>query len=300
MAHTSVLLHEIIGSLAPKPGDIFVDATFGGGGHSRLLAEQIGKRGHLIAFDQDASVFAPEPVKELERLTHFTPIVANFRSIGEELKRLGVEKVGGTLFDLGLSSTQLEESGRGFSFQRDEPLRMTFKEKPEEGDVTAEVIVNRWSEENIATILRGFGEERYARSIAKKIVAARKWGPLRSTGDLVEVIHQATPSRYQRGRTHFATRTFQALRMAVNDELGAIEKGIRGVIPFLAPHGRLAVISFHSVEDRLVKRLFRELVRSDHSIRHITKKPIVPSADELKANPRARSAKLRVIEKNSI
>ncbi|MDO8520605.1 MAG: 16S rRNA (cytosine(1402)-N(4))-methyltransferase RsmH [bacterium] len=297
MAHRTVLLHEVIESLQPKAGNVFVDATFGGGGHSMALAKVIEKKGCLIAFDQDASVFSEAVKHEFGALTKFTPVTANFRNVGEELKRLSVRRVNGIVFDLGLSSIQLEESGRGFSFQRDEPLTMTFKATPEKGDVTAEVILNSWSEESIVVILRGFGEERYAERVAKAIVTARKLGPIRRTGELVEVIHQATPSRYHRGRTHFATRTFQAIRMAANDELGAIERGIRGIMPFLSKRGRIAVITFHSVEDRMVKHLFREFVRIDYSARQITKKPIVPSVNELTENPRARSAKLRVIEK---
>ncbi|OGZ06014.1 MAG: 16S rRNA (cytosine(1402)-N(4))-methyltransferase [Candidatus Lloydbacteria bacterium RIFCSPHIGHO2_02_FULL_54_17] len=297
MAHWSVLLHEIIEYLRPEAGDVFVDATFGGGGHSRALAEVVGKKGRLIAFDRDASVFSEATVRELGKRTRFTPLNLNFRDVGEGLERLRIKEIDGAVFDLGLSSTQLEESGRGFSFQRDEPLQMTFKKDPEEGDVTAEIIVNRWEEENIASVLAGFGEERFARLIAKNIVTARKSGPIRSTGELVEVIHQAIPLRYQHGRTHFATRTFQALRMAVNDELGAIDGGVRGIVPLLAPGARIAVISFHSVEDRLVKRLFRELARKDHVVREVTKKPLTPSAAELRENPRARSAKLRVVEK---
>lgn len=299
MAHTSVLSQEIIGSLRPKPGDVFVDMTFGGGGHSRHLAKLIGKKGRLYAFDQDAAVFSKERVLELEGLTQFTPVVANFRDVNAELRRRKVKAVNGAVFDLGLSSMQLEESGRGFSFQRDEPLEMTFKAKPEKGDVTAEIILNNWSEENIATILQGFGEERFGRRVANAIVIARESGPLRRTGQLVEVIHQATPLRYQHGRTHFATRTFQALRMAVNDELGAIEAGIRGIVPFMVPGGRIAVISFHSIEDRAVKRLFRMLSKEEGKVLLVTKKPVTPSPVEVKENPRSRSAKLRVVEKIS-
>lgn len=297
MAHTSVLLQEIIESVQPKPGAVLVDATFGGGGHSLALASLIGKTGHLIAFDQDASVFSEERVEAITRLTHFTPVVANFRNVEEELHRHNIAQIDGAVFDLGLSSTQLEASGRGFSFQRDEPLQMTFKEKPTSSDVTAEVIVNNWGEESIATILKGFGEERFARSIARGIIAARAKGPIMSTGQLVEVIHQGTPLRYQHGRTHFATRTFQALRMAVNDELGAIESGIRGVVPFVVSGGRIAVISFHSIEDRAVKQLFRALSKEEAQVDLVTKKPIVPSEEELSVNPRARSAKLRVVQK---
>jgi 16S rRNA (cytosine1402-N4)-methyltransferase len=256
----------------------------------------IGKTGHLIAFDQDASVFTDARLNELKRLTNFTPIVANFRHMSAELARHKVTTINGALFDLGLSSTQLEESGRGFSFQRDEPLQMTFNAKPGKDDVTAETILNHWSEESIATILQGFGEERFARSIARNIVSARESGGVHRTGELVEVIHRSTPLRYQHGRTHFATRTFQALRMAVNDELGAIEDGIRGVVPLLAHDGRVAVISFHSIEDRLVKHLFRTLAQVEHAVTLVTKKPITPSEGEVEDNPRSRSAKLRVIK----
>lgn len=297
MAHRTVLLHEIIEFLEPKAGGVFVDATFGGGGHSRHIAKLLGKNGHLIAFDQDASVFSEAVKQELGALTRFTPVIENFRNVGEVLERLEVKSTNGAVFDLGLSSIQLEESGRGFSFQRDEPLWMTFKQKPQEGDVTAEVIVNRWEEGNIAAILKGFGEERFARSIAKAIVTARKLGPLKTTGELVEVIHQAIPLRHQNGRTHFATRTFQALRMAANDELGSIARGIGAMIPPLSSGGRIAVITFHSVEDRLVKHLFRDLAKRA-VVRLVTKKPITPSRSEVTENPRARSAKLRVIEKS--
>jgi 16S rRNA (cytosine1402-N4)-methyltransferase len=296
MTHTSVLLQEIIESLQPIPKGVFVDATFGAGGHSRSLATAIGKKGTLVSFDADEDVFSDVCVDELSALTNFIPVTGNFRTMGEELRKRGMVSIDGVLFDLGLSSTQLEQSGRGFSFQRDEPLRMTFNARPKEGDVTAESVVNLWSEESIAVILKGFGEERFARSIAKAIVTARKVSPITSTGQLVEVIHKNTPLWYQRGRTHFATRTFQALRMAVNDELGAIEAGILGVLPCVRSGGRIAVITFHSIEDRLVKRLFRAQ-KDAGVVSLLTKKPIVPSRAEVKANPRSRSAKLRVVEK---
>lgn len=296
MTHTSVLLHEVIESLAPTAGGVFVDATFGGGGHSRHIASLIGHKGLLIAFDADEDVFSDVVVSELRMLSKFLPIPSNFRTMGAELAKHPGIVVDGAIFDLGLSSTQLEASGRGFSFQRDEPLQMTFRSAPGRIDVTAERVVNEWSEESIATILRGFGEERFARSIAKKIVAVRAVHPILSTTQLVEVIHQSTPAWYQRGRTHFATRTFQAIRMAVNDELGAITEGIEGILPFLRVGGRIAVISFHSIEDRLVKQCFRKLA-ADGVVSPVTKKPITPSSDELNKNPRARSAKLRVIEK---
>ena len=295
--HVSVLLQEVIESLAPRVGGSFVDATFGGGGHSRHIASLIGLGGRLIAFDADESVFNDTIVGEIRSHTNFIPVVGNFRTMREELRKHGNVPLDGVIFDLGLSSTQLEESGRGFSFQRDEPLAMTFAHAPRADDVTAERVVNEWSEESLATILRGFGEERFARSIATHIVEARKVHPITSTAQLVEVIHQSTPGWYQRGRTHFATRTFQAIRMAVNDELGAIEAGIAGVLPYMKSGGRLAVISFHSIEDRLVKQRFRQL-SEDGVVNILTKKPISPSENELTANPRARSAKLRVVQKN--
>ncbi len=296
MSHTSVLLNESIAALQLTKGMTILDATFGAGGHSRAIAEIIGKEGHLISFDADHTVFTPSKTQELERLTHFTPVVENFRNIAEVFKRLGDISLNGALFDLGLSSTQLERSGRGFSFQRDEPLQMTFAHNLNEGDVTAATILNEWSAETLATIFEGFGEERFARSIAKGITEARKVRPFTRTGQLVEVIHNHTPHRYHYGRTHFATRTFQALRMAANDELGAIEHGISSVLPLMKQGGRIAVISFHSIEDRAVKRLFQSFVDDGRAVR-ISKKPIIATEEELMANPRARSAKLRIIEK---
>ena len=293
--HKSVLLQESITSLNLHDGSIVVDGTFGAGGHSTAIARIIGKTGTLISFDADKSVFSEEKVQELERLSTFISVVDNFRNVDEALKHLEID---GALFDLGLSSTQLEVSGRGFSFQRDEPLQMTFKNDPDEseGDVTASVILNNWSEDSIATILKGFGEERFARSIAQGIVLQRAESLIESTKELVEIIEASTPKWYQRGRTHVATRTFQALRMAVNDELGAVAQGLTSAFAHIKSGGRLSVISFHSLEDRVVKHLFRNLIEKGEAIR-VTKKPTIPSDEELKENPRARSAKLRVIEK---
>lgn len=297
MDHVSVLSQEVIASLIPKKGGVFVDATFGGGGHSRSIARLIGKTGRLIAFDADETVFAEPLVRELTQLTDFTPIAKNFRSLGQELRQRMIGEIDGALFDLGLSSIQLEASGRGFSFQRDEPLLMTFAKHPEEGATTASAIVNGWKEENIIAILRGFGEERFAGPIARAIVKKRKVAPILVTSQLVEVIHQSTPDWYHRGKTHFATRTFQALRMAVNDEFGAIEAGISSGIEALRKGGRMAIISFHSGEDRLVKNLLRKYSRDLSLVTLVNKKPIVSSQSEMKENPRSRSAKLRVLEK---
>ncbi len=296
MSHVSVLLQPSIDALHLAKGMTVVDGTFGFGGHSRAIAKVIGKSGRLISFDADASVFDDAHVKEIEALTKFTYVTENFRTILEALTRLEVVEIDGALFDLGLSSTQLEASGRGFSFQKDEPLLMTFKKEPSEDDVTAKVIVNSWKPETIATVLQGFGDERYGWRIAQEIVAARKLGEIMSTFQLVEIIKQSTPTGYHHGKTHFATRTFQALRMAVNDELGAIEKGIDGAFTKLKVGGRIAVISFHSIEDRLVKQLCKKKVE-EGSGKVVFKKPLTSLDDELLVNPRARSAKLRVIER---
>lgn len=293
MSHVSVLLQSSLDALSLKEGMTVLDGTFGAGGHSTAIAKLIGKKGHLISLDADKAVFSEEKVQELERLTAFTPLVVNFRNVDEALKHLELD---GAMFDLGLSSTQLEESGRGFSFQKDEPLLMTFKQDPKEDDVTAFTIVNIWREDTLATIFKGFGEERFAKRIASAIAAERKVSPIATTGQLVEIVLSATPSWYHRGKSHPATRIFQALRMAANDELGSIEKGLTGALEHLRPGGRLAVISFHSIEDRKVKHLFKAFVEEGKA-KAITKKPIIPTDEEIAANPRSRSAKLRVIER---
>lgn len=294
--HISVLYKESLDALKLAPGKIIIDGTFGAGGHSKGIATQIGKTGTLIAFDQDADVFSKPIVDEIRSFTNFIPVVANFRTMSHALSEQKIDHIDGVLLDLGLSSTQLEVSGRGFSFQRDEPLAMTFSDKPEEQLVTAETIVNNWSRETITEILRGFGEEQFAWRIAGAIVTARETAVIKTTNELVAIIKSAVPGWYQHGRTHFATRTFQALRMAVNDETGSAEEGMRSAYALLAPGGRLAVISFHSIEDRLVKQTMKDLQVNEDGIL-ITKKPIIAHDEELAQNPRSRSAKLRIIEK---
>jgi 16S rRNA (cytosine1402-N4)-methyltransferase len=294
--HRSVLLQEVIDALAPKEGGVFVDGTFGGGGHSEAIAARVGSRGRVVSCDADEGVFTQERISTLSQLTQFTHVVKNFRHVADILRDEGIKEIDGALFDLGLSSTQLEESGRGFSFQRDEPLEMTYRRTSTKDDVTAYSVVNLWSAESLATILRGFSDERFAKSIAEEIVRSRAIAPIERTHQLVEIIMRATPKWYQRGRSHVATRTFQAIRMAVNDELGVIGEAVRGVLPYVLPGGHIAIITFHSTEDRLVKQLFREL--STHGeVRLVHKKPVIASENELETNPRARSAKLRVIQK---
>lgn len=277
--HTSVLLAEAVAALAPRGGEVVVDATYGRGGHSRAL--KAAAKIKLIALDADPS--AGSGVVE-----------ANFGDLRTVLERLGVERVDKVLFDLGWNLTQLS-SGRGFSFMRDEPLNMSYGRTPRSGFTAAEAL-NEWSEQVLADVFFGYGEERYARRIAKAVVERRTLQLFETTLELVEVVRDAVPAAYRRGRLHPATKTFQALRIAVNDELGALEQGLLASWEALACGGRIAVISFHSVEDRMVKRAFAARVKAGEG-KLIYKKPVVPSAAERAGNPSARSAKLRAIEK---
>ncbi len=287
--HRTVLLNETIESLNLENKSIVLDATFGGGGHSREILERYPKI-KIIALDQDKSVWekAKSKFKGFEKRIFF--VNKNFRDLDSE------EKVDAIIFDLGLSSDQLENSGRGFSFMKDEPLLMTMKENPLPEDLTATDIVNTWSEKSLADIIYGYGGERFSRRIAKGIVEARKKGKIETTKDLVKVIEESVPGAYKRGRIHCATKTFQALRIAVNDELGALEAGLKKGFEILNKNGRLAVISFHSLEDRIVKRFYKEKQKEGKAIL-INKKPIIAKDEEIKNNPRARSAKLRILEK---
>ncbi len=295
LTHVSVLYQECLDALQLLPGKTIVDGTFGAGGHSKGIALKIGKTGTLLSFDQDKTVFEKPVAEEIHSLTHFIPVVSNFRYADIHVRAAGIEKIDGALLDLGLSSTQLEHSERGFSFKRDEPLFMTFSAEPEHADVTAETVVNEWQEEVIANVLYGFAEEKFSRRIARAIIDERQKKRIRTTGELVDIIQRATPGWYHHGKTHFATRTFQALRMAVNDELGSIEDGVSGLLALSHPGTRIAIITFHSVEDRLVKHLFRNLIDGQKASL-VYKKPQAASDEELRKNPRSRSAKLRVIE----
>ncbi|MEO8637791.1 MAG: 16S rRNA (cytosine(1402)-N(4))-methyltransferase RsmH [Candidatus Taylorbacteria bacterium] len=294
--HKSVLLQEAIDGLDFHKGDIFVDATINGGGHSLEVARRFGKEVKIVGIDLDRNALANAEKALQDSGADYALHESSFKNIVEALNKETIAEVGKILFDLGLSSNQFENSGRGFSFQKDEPLLMTFKEKPDERDLTAYTIVNEWGEQSIADIIYGFGEERYSRRIAKKIVEARAVRPVKSTFELVEIIKQATPYTYHKGKIHFATRTFQALRIAVNAETDALVAGLSGGFSKLGAGGRMAVISFHSIEDRIVKRYFKELAREGKAIL-INKKPIVPTREEIAENRRARSAKLRIIQK---
>lgn len=290
--HKSVMVREVVTLLAPRNGSIVVDATAGQGGHSEALLKKAAIR--LIALDADPT--AVEATKS--RLQHYSKHVAivnsNFSHIEDVLKEAGIEHVDAVLFDLGWRQEQLFQ-GRGFTFQQDEPLIMSYGEEPASGFVASQIL-NTWTEKAIADVLFGYGEERYAKRIARAVVARRELKPIETTLEFVEIIKDAVPPHYRHGKLHVATRSFQALRIAVNDELGVIDKGVRQAWKYLAPQGRIAVISFHSTEDRVVKRLFLELAKKHGTI--ITKKPLTPSQEELTHNPRSRSAKLRGIQKN--
>ncbi|MES2436834.1 MAG: 16S rRNA (cytosine(1402)-N(4))-methyltransferase RsmH [Patescibacteria group bacterium] len=295
--HISVLLHEAIDGLDLKSGDILLDGTLGSGGHTEGVVKRHGDSIKIIALDADEDALARSKKRLAEyKKSDITFVQENFRNLDKVLDTLKIEHVTKVLLDIGLSSNQFEESGRGFSFQKDEPLAMTFKKNPSEEDVTARVIVNEWSEETLNLILKGYGEEQFAYKIAKAIVATREEYPIETTGELVAIIDAVVPGWYKHRKMHFATKTFQALRIAANDELKALEEGIKKAFDKLEKNGRLAVISFHSLEDRIVKQFFKQKQTEGTAIL-LTKKPIIPSDEELEVNRRARSAKLRILVK---
>ncbi len=293
--HITVMESEAVSALKAKRGAVFVDATANGGGHTALLKEAVGEEGVVIAIDLD-----PAAVKTLTERFHDAPQVrarqANFRELAHVLSEEGIANVNGVLADLGWSTNQFETNegyeGRGFSFQKDEPLHMTYGD-PKTYPFTARDIVNGWKEEDIANVLYGYAEERQSRKIARKIVAVREVKPIETSGQLAQIVEEAMP---RRGRLHPATKTFQALRIAVNDELGALETLVRDGITALAPGGVMVIITFHSIEDRIVKRMFKEAEALAMGIP--IKKPMTASLDEIKQNPRARSAKLRTFTKH--
>ncbi|PIR82284.1 16S rRNA (cytosine(1402)-N(4))-methyltransferase [Candidatus Kaiserbacteria bacterium CG10_big_fil_rev_8_21_14_0_10_59_10] len=293
--HRPVLLHEVIDVLALEPDDVVLDATLGGAGHARAILERLGERGAYIGIDADARAIrdAQRALQGSEATVHL--VEGNFRDARTIMAALSVPRITKALFDLGWSSAQLG-SGRGFSFMADEPLLMTYSEKPADAAESARTIVNSWAEESIADVLWGWGGERYARRIAKAIAAARTSAPIDTSRELAEIVASAVPAGYRRGRTHPATKTFQALRIAVNDEMGALDEGIRAAWELLERGGRLAVITFHSLEDRAVKTLLREWASAGEA-ELLLKKPLRATKEELRENPRARSAKLRAAQK---
>jgi 16S rRNA (cytosine1402-N4)-methyltransferase len=276
--HIAVLAAEALEALAIVPAGTYVDATFGAGGHTRLILERLGPQGRVIAFDADplAASLAPDDPRLL--LIH-----ANFRALGSELAQRSIAAVDGVLYDLGVSSMQFDDGERGFSFRADAPLDMRLD--PTQGETAAAFIAER-EEAELADVIFRYGEERNSRRIARALKSKLP----RTTGELAAIVAGVVHVRGKRERIHPATRTFQALRIAVNDELGALRESLDAAARVVRPGGRIAAISFHSLEDRIVKRFFRE----DARLRPLTRKPVVPGDEELATNPRARSAKLRV------
>lgn len=280
----------MLGVLEPAPGKTIVDCTVGLGGHAEAVAERIRPGGRLIGIDRDAQ--ALEIAQKRLKGSGETDILlmhGSFDELDAIFERLGIKKADGFLFDLGVSSLQLDKPERGFSFRHDAPLDMRMDPAAE---TTAAVIVNRSSEAELDRILENYGEERFHRRIARAITEERKKKPIETTGRLVEVILRAVPYKARHGKVHIATRTFQALRIAVNDELKRLERALDEAIGFLNPSGVICVISYHSLEDRIVKNKFRE-AKAKGTLEILYKKPVVPEEEEIGENPRSRSAKLR-------
>ncbi|HEY8416932.1 MAG TPA: 16S rRNA (cytosine(1402)-N(4))-methyltransferase RsmH [Limnochordales bacterium] len=308
LGHVPVMVQEVVELLQLAPGHLVVDCTVGGGGHARALLARILPGGRLIGIDQDPRTLETARNNLASFGDAVTLVHGNFRDLAAILARLGVSRVNGVLFDLGVSSFQLDEAERGFTYRADAPLDMRMD--PQQ-PLTAAELVNTRPAQELARIIREYGEERWASRIAAAIVQARARRPFTSTLQLAEVVKEAIPAAARRRGPHPARRTFQALRIAVNDELGALRTGLLAAVDALGPGGRVAVISFHSLEDRIVKQTFTELASGCRCppelpacrcgrqavVRLLTRKPLVPSAEEVAANPRARSARLRAAER---
>jgi 16S rRNA (cytosine1402-N4)-methyltransferase len=307
--HITVLKEEAVNGLNIQPDGIYVDCTLGGAGHSEVIAKQLSPQGHLYAFDQDETAinFAMEKLAPYK--DRVTIIKSNFRHLKEKLNEIGVEGVDGILFDLGVSSPQLDEPERGFSFHHDAPLDMRMDRS---APLSAFEVVNDWKYEDLVRIFYRYGEEKFSKQVARKIEAFRENESIKTTGQLVDIIKTAIPAPARRTGGHPAKRIFQAIRIAVNDELGAFEEALENSIELLNPKGRVSVITFHSLEDRICKQMLKQASKGPDlppglpiipdeylpTLKLVTRKPIVASDNELEENKRARSAKLRIAEKN--
>jgi len=287
--HKSVLLKESIEILNPQLGEFFIDGTIGSGGHSEAILEKIGPSGKLLGIDWDEKAIENCKLK-IGNCLNVVLVNGNYADLPEILKEKKLPKADGLIVDLGFSSEQIEKSGKGFSFMKDEPLIMRYADE----GLTAAEIVNSFNEKDLADIFWKYGEERFSRQIAKKIVEERKKRRILTTFELVEIIKKAVPKFYERGRLHPATRVFQALRIYVNRELENLETLLKNLDKIIKTKGRVAIISFHSLEDRLVKNYFRQMAK-EGCAEILTKKPITPTEEEIKNNPRSRSAKMRAI-----
>ena len=306
--HTTVLLKETVDGLNINPDGIYVDCTLGGAGHSEYLVKQLSEKGRLICFDQDTIAIDNAKVRLADYLDRVTFVHSNFRYLKEELHNLDIHQVDGILYDLGVSSPQLDTPERGFSYHHDAPLDMRMDQTAE---LSAYHVVNEWTYENLVRIFFRYGEEKFSKQVARKIEQAREIAPVETTGQLVELIKDGIPAPARRKGGHPAKRIFQAIRIAVNDELGSAEDSLVDAIDLLKIGGRISVITFHSLEDRLTKTIFKEAsslpdlppglpIIPEHMkpvLKLVTRKPILPSDEELAANNRSRSAKLRVAEK---
>jgi 16S rRNA (cytosine1402-N4)-methyltransferase len=289
MSHIPVLPKEVLEYLDPQPNQNFIDATLGNGGHASMILERTAPNGKLLGIDQD-----PEQIKNCKLGSLRKRVICpcdNFSNLKKIVKENDFPLADGILFDLGMSSWHVDESGKGFSFQKKEPLDMRYSLQ---NQLNAEKIVNFWSKQDLERIFKDYGEEHFASQIAQEIIECRKFKTINNTLQLVEVIRRAVPASYQHQKTHFATRTFQALRIAVNDELASLEKALLQIPEVLKKDGRVVVISFHSLEERIVKNFFKA---NQNLFKILTKKPVEPSYEELKSNPRSRSAKLRAAQK---
>ncbi len=293
--HTTVLAEESVNALNVDERSVIIDATVGQGGHSKSISEKMNGKGTLVCIDADETSLAAAEAALKGGRANILYVQGNFRSIKEHCARLGINTIDGALFDLGWHQGQLQ-SGRGFSFNEDAPLLMTLNKSPGAYQLTAADIIDGWNQDELENLFKSYGDEPFSGRIARVIVETRAHKKIQTAKELGEVVKSAVPARFRNGRIHPATRVFQALRMAVNDELHALEEGIRGAVDLLAPHGRVAVITFHSIEDACVKKIFRELDDNKVGFR-VNKKVIAPTRAEILKNPRARSAKLRVFEK---
>lgn len=305
--HKSVLLRETIEGLRIRPEGTYVDGTLGGGGHSFEILERLNDQGRLIGIDQDEAAVAAAG-ERLENFTNVTIVRNNYCNIRQVLDSLNIKSVDGILLDLGVSSYQLDTPERGFSYMSDAPLDMRMDTR---GEMTAADIVNNYSQSELARVIRTYGEEKFAANIAKHITAAREGGPIKTTGELVEIIKASIPMKVQKTMGHPAKQTFQALRIELNRELKVLSETLDTMIDLLGPGGRICVITFHSLEDRIVKNIFKNAQdpctcppdfpvcvcgkRSKGTV--ITKKPIIPTEEEMGENSRSKSAKLRIFEK---
>ena len=307
--HISVLLNETVDGLKVKPEGIYVDATLGGGGHAYEVCKQLTGKGRFIGIDQDAAAIEAASARLNDFGERVTIIRSNYCEMKSKLHKIGIDKVDGIVLDLGVSSYQLDTADRGFSYRVDAPLDMRMDQRQE---MTAKDIVNHYSEMDLFRVIRDYGEDKFAKNIAKHIVIERGKGTIETTGQLIEIIKRAIPMKFQKTSGHPAKRTFQAIRIELNRELDVLRDSLDDMIEMLNPGGRICIITFHSLEDRIVKSSFRKnenpcicpsnfptcVCGNVSKGRVVTRKPILPSDEELEVNSRSKSAKLRIFERS--